>query len=527
MPGPPASVPSVAPPLRPRATPRHGAGPPRRGDRPHRPPPHTPARRLASRVVTPRRLACSLPLAALLAAPVAADGSAATPAVLTSLERGVLHERIATTPDPTQSFTLFLPTAFDPARRWPLLLVFDPRARGRLGAELFAPAAERWGWIVASSENTRSDGDFEVNRRAVNAMFPDLVARLPVDERRIYATGFSGGAIVAWILGQSTGRLAGVIAVGGRPVEGHDRLPPSFDVWIEAGRTDFNYQPSLQLAALAAKGDRAHRFEVFEGRHEWFPPEDAARAVAWLELAAARDGTAPMPPPETIAALAATEIAHAESAAAAGDPLLARRRFEAVARDFASLAGAGDAVASATARAASIARSREHAAAENDAAWGARFESAAWSRTGEAIAALRLEQPVPLLARVRRLLGLNDLLERAARTGPRADAARRALASARVQLGFYQAEELISAKQWERAVVALTLAAEIEPGNPVTWYHIACAQARLGRVAAALAALERALANGLPTPARARTDPDLASLPRPDLERLLAASAMP
>lgn len=302
MPGPPASVPSVAPPLRPRATPRHGAGPPRRGDRPHRPPPHTPARRLASRVVTPRRLACSLPLAALLAAPVAADGSAATPAVLTSLERGVLHERIATTPDPTQSFTLFLPTAFDPARRWPLLLVFDPRARGRLGAELFAPAAERWGWIVASSENTRSDGDFEVNRRAVNAMFPDLVARLPVDERRIYATGFSGGAIVAWILGQSTGRLAGVIAVGGRPVEGHDRLPPSFDVWIEAGRTDFNYQPSLQLAALAAKGDRAHRFEVFEGRHEWFPPEDAARAVAWLELAAARDGTAPMPPPETIAA---------------------------------------------------------------------------------------------------------------------------------------------------------------------------------------------------------------------------------
>lgn len=475
-----------------------------------------------------RRLARALPLAALLATPAAAgDGSAAPPTLLTALERGVLHEGIPTTPDPTQSFTLYLPTAFDPARRWPLLLVFDPRARGRFAAELFAPAAERWGWIIASSENTRSDGDFEINRRAVNAMFPDLVARLPVDERRIYASGFSGGAIVAWVLGQTTGRLAGVIAVGGRPVEGHDRRAPSFAVWIEAGRADFNYLPSLELEALAAKGDRPHRFEVFEGRHEWLPPEDAARAVAWLELAAARAGAAPVPTAATIAELAGAELAHAGSAAAAGDLRLARRRYEAVARDFAGLAGAEEPVAAATAHADAIARSKEHAAAEKDAAWGVRFESAAWNRTGEAIAALRLDPAAPPAARLRQLLGLADLVERAAGHGERADAARRALASARVQLGFYQSEELIAAGQWDRAAVALTIAAEIEPGNPFTWYNLACAEARLGRPAAALAALERAFSSGFPTPERSLTDPDLASLARPELERLVAAGRAP
>jgi dienelactone hydrolase len=465
-----------------------------------------------------------MPLAALLATPAVAGGAtASTPTALTSLERGVLHQGIPTAPDPTQRFTLYLPTAFDPARRWPLLLIFDPRARGQLAAELFVPAAERWGWIIASSENTRSDGDFEINRRAVNAMFPDLVARLPVDERRIYATGFSGGAIVSWILGQTTGQLAGVIAVGGRPVEGHDRLAPRFAVWIEAGRADFNYLPSLQLEALAAKGDRPHRFEVFEGRHEWLPPQDAVRAVTWLELDAARRGTAAMPAATTIAELAAAELAHAEVAAAAGDPLLARRRFAAIARDFAGIAGAEGSVATAAARADAIARTKEHAAAEKDAAWGARFEAAAWERTGEAIGALRLEEPAPLVARLRQLLGLNDLLERAAGTGPRADAARRALASARVQLGFYQAEELIASGEWERAAVSLTIAVEIEPGNPFTWYNLACAEARRGRSAAALAALDRALEAGLPSPASALADPDLASLPRAELERRVGA----
>jgi dienelactone hydrolase len=480
--------------------------------------------RVAQRI---RNLAEAYALLALtaLAGSAAAAETKALP--LTGLARGVLHEGIRAEPDPTQSYTLYLPTAFDPARRWPLLLVFDPRARGRLGAELFAPAAERWGWIVASSENTRSDGDFEINRRAVNAMFPDLVARLPVDERRIHATGFSGGAIVSWILGQTTGQLAGVIAVGGRPVEGHDRLAPRFAVWIEAGRADFNYLPSLQLEALAAKGERPHRFEVFEGRHEWLPPEDAARAVAWLELDAARRGTAAMPAATTIAELAAAELAHAEAAAAAGDPLLARRRFAAVERDFAGLAGAGGAVATAAARAAAIARTTEYAAAEKDAAWGARFEAAAWERTGEAIGALRLEEPAPLVARLRQMLGLHDLLDRAAGAGPRADAARRALASAHVQLGFYQAEELIAAKQWDRAATSLTIAAEIEPGNPFTWYNLACAEARRGRSAAALAALDRALEAGLPSPASALADPDLASLPRAELERRVGAASSP
>jgi hypothetical protein len=96
---------------------------------------------------------------------------------------GTFVEKVACANDATQTYTLFLPTAYTPQRQWPLLFVFDPRGRGTMAARIFKDAAERFGWIIA--DNTRSDGPWESNRRAVAAMWPDALMRYAVDERRI------------------------------------------------------------------------------------------------------------------------------------------------------------------------------------------------------------------------------------------------------------------------------------------------------------------------------------------------------
>ena len=58
----------------------------------------------------------------------------------------------------------------------------------------------------------------------------------------------------------------------------------------EAGRTDFNHDPTRDLDALAARGRHAHRLEFFDGsRDEWISAAEAARAVAWMELVAMRE----------------------------------------------------------------------------------------------------------------------------------------------------------------------------------------------------------------------------------------------
>ena len=94
------------------------------------------------------------------------------------------------------------PAATRPRGRWPALLVLDPRGRSVVAASLFREAAEAHGWILLSSNDTRSDGPAEPNVKALQALWPEVHERYATDPRRIYAAGFSGTGMVAWDLGR-------------------------------------------------------------------------------------------------------------------------------------------------------------------------------------------------------------------------------------------------------------------------------------------------------------------------------------
>ena len=63
---------------------------------------------------------------------------------------GLVHASVAVTADPSNSYALYLPTAYSPARRWPILLAFDPFARGEVSVKLFHEAAEKDGLRISS-----------------------------------------------------------------------------------------------------------------------------------------------------------------------------------------------------------------------------------------------------------------------------------------------------------------------------------------------------------------------------------------
>ena len=56
-------------------------------------------------------------------------------------ERGKLVENVAARADAAQTYTLYLPSSYDAAKKHPLLLIFDPRGRGTKAAEIFRDAA--------------------------------------------------------------------------------------------------------------------------------------------------------------------------------------------------------------------------------------------------------------------------------------------------------------------------------------------------------------------------------------------------
>src|SRR5215213_5363508 len=60
--------------------------------------------------------------------PPPAAGPTSPPAE--ELPRGRVVERVATAKDLAQTYALYLPSNYSPARRWPVLYCFDPGARG-------------------------------------------------------------------------------------------------------------------------------------------------------------------------------------------------------------------------------------------------------------------------------------------------------------------------------------------------------------------------------------------------------------
>ena len=206
-------------------------------------------------------------------------------------EPGKLVEHVSCPADPSQTFSLYLPSAYVTTRRWPLLLVFDPGGRGARAAEVFREAAERYGWIVAASENARN-GPWEPTLRAVNAMWPALLGGYAVDERRVYTAGHSGGASVAWNVAQQTGQIAGVIA-SGQPNNGADRGKAQFAWFGAAGHADFNFLEVKSIDEQLAKSGATRRVEFFDGGHQWPPADLTLRALGWMEVVAMKEGRRP------------------------------------------------------------------------------------------------------------------------------------------------------------------------------------------------------------------------------------------
>jgi predicted esterase len=437
----------------------------------------------------------------LLAAVLALLASAAA----VELPKGTVIEKRVTASDASQSYALYLPTSYDGKRLLPCLLIFDPRGRAVQAAEIFRPGAERLGWMVISSWNTRSDDPDAPNEAALRALWAEM-AHYPVDPRRVYAAGFSGGGILTLALGLSTDTVAGVVDVGGRQPDGMTVDRATFAHFAAAGRADFNALPMRELDRSLVKSGVPRRLDFFEGRHQWITAEHAERALTWLELVAMKQGRRPADTALAASALA-TETAAAEALESAGRPTEAHAHWQMIEQTFVGLAG----IEAARARRTRLEQDPRFLQVRREEEKAEKWERGFRHRLGEA-AALLQSDPLPTPSRLRGTLGIEELVEASHGSGPRAEAAGRVLQSVFSQTSFYMTTAFFAAGEMDRAILALQVANEIQPQAPAAEYNLACAYARTGNRKAALDALERAFAEGYTDRAGLAADPDLKSL---------------
>ncbi len=202
------------------------------------------------------------------------------------LPRGVIIDDVKCVDDATQSYALYLPSAYSGDRTWSLLVGFHPGARGRAMVEKYQAAAEQYGYVVAGS-NTSRNGPWAVSAAAVRAMFPDLGRRFSIDAQRVYLTGMSGGARVAMQMALANNNIAGVIASSAGYPDNQPRKTVPFAVFGTAGTEDFNY---VEMRLLDRKLTSPHYLAVFNGGHTLPPDSVALEAVEWMELQAMKSG---------------------------------------------------------------------------------------------------------------------------------------------------------------------------------------------------------------------------------------------
>jgi hypothetical protein len=439
------------------------------------------------------------------------------------LPRGEVVPRVVCAADPTTSYALYLPQAYRPDRRWPIVYVFDSRGipGDRAMIELFLAGAERFGWVVASANESSGLVPMEENIGRMRRMWVDTHDRLALDERRAYGFGFSGMSRTMTTLAMAApGTFAGVIGAGsGFPVGRPPTREAAFPFFGVIGDRDFSYHELMELEGKLAAAGTPHRVHVFDGSHQWPPEPVVTLAMGWMELQAMREGRREKDT-DLVAALWAEELARALAHEAGGRVWHAWRAYRALAADFAGLRPTGEAERKVAAIEAGDLFQRDRKARDRRD----RRDVEHLARAPAVFAAAGLD---PRPGGVERLLADLDVPAlRARRDGDDPEerlAAARVLYALYIQAGLYLPREAMAAGQWDRAILFLETAAALDPESGRIPYRLATAYAGKGEVARALAALEKAVAMGGTDLAEIESDPALAPVRGTEAYRTLIA----
>ena len=202
------------------------------------------------------------------------------------LSKGIIIDSVSCIGYSSKTYSLYLPENYTESVQWPVLLIFDPGARGHTGIENFIPAGRKYGYIMACSNNVRN-GNFSNMLSDADIMYNDVVRRFKIDNRRIFTAGFSGGSRLATGFAINNKEISGVIGCGaGLPNSNYYSTTQMSHLLYFGiiGVKDMNYLEMTDLSRRLTETGINSYFLVFNGGHQWPSDKNIEFAVGWFEL---------------------------------------------------------------------------------------------------------------------------------------------------------------------------------------------------------------------------------------------------
>ena len=414
--------------------------------------------------------------------------------------QGKVIDPVVCKADPTQSYALYVPAK---AGVLPVVYFFDPHGSGALPLNKYRLLADRYGFILVGSNNSKNGNDWSTTEKIWQSLVADSKGRLRIEASRVYTCGFSGGAKVASFVAIQHPGIRGVIAGGAGLPDGVGADSFDFSFTAIAGEGDMNLTELMGISGELDKTRTRHRLLLFAGKHEWAPESTMNLAFAGLQLDAMAKGVLPK------------------------DPVFIDRYVKKSRARLAGYVGAGDLLKAERECAVSMSCLE---GVDKQADW---FRQQRTSISSSPKYRQQLQQEQGLLAREESTKAgymqhlqqvdarywdgvIADLKTRAAAGRP--DAAMYQRLEAWLSLAFYSmSSRCINANANDQGRYFVDLYKKVDPTNSEAWYFSAILNARSGQQQAAFGELEKAAALGFDDDRRIHQQPEFRQM---DLSRL-------
>ena len=158
------------------------------------------------------------------------------------IQKGTIVDSLSVGDSLNQSYALYLPRNFETNKQWPVVFAFDTNGKGKAALVRLVLAAEKFGYILAASNNIYDTISLSENMFTVKRMMDRVDALFSVDRKRIYTAGYKNSGRFANLVPLFIKEVEGVISISSSLANAEllSKKKPFHFVAV-AGRNDFNY----------------------------------------------------------------------------------------------------------------------------------------------------------------------------------------------------------------------------------------------------------------------------------------------
>jgi len=186
------------------------------------------------------------------------------------------------------TYILYIPSDLDSSKKYPLVIALSPDANAAGLIDFWKDIGETYKMMIIASKEYRNGQDMEPPIKSMANTVKSFFGTYPIDEKRIIATGMSGGGMVSHAFSfLYPDLIRGIIVNTGMMHEEFAKEQASYPggkiaVFL-ASPTDFRYnEMKRDRAFLEGLGWKTNWIE-FEGGHVVAPVSVYHQAVRWIK----------------------------------------------------------------------------------------------------------------------------------------------------------------------------------------------------------------------------------------------------